>query len=223
MARVLLIEDELKIARFVARALAANGYHSEVAGDGPSGLEMLTSECYDLVVLDLRLPGMDGLTVLERAMAANPRQPVLVLSALTDVESKVRCFELGAVDYLGKPFALPELLARIRSRLRAALPAVPDAERLIIAGGIVLDSQRRVADSGNGPVALSTREYLLLGYLMRHADQPCDRSLLLSEVWGYSFDPGTNVVDVYIARLRAKLGSGVIETVRNVGYAIRAA
>ena len=190
MARVLLIEDELKIARFVARALAANGYEVEVASDGRLGLELMLSDRFDLAVLDLRLPVLDGLTVLERAMSANPRQPVLVLSALTDVESKVRCFELGAVDFLGKPFALPELLARIRSRLRIPAPAVPDAERLIAAGRVVLDAQRRVADAGNGPVGLSTREYLLLRYLMCHPDRACDRSLLLSEVWGYRSTQG---------------------------------
>ena len=144
-----------------------------------------------------------------------------MLSALSDVESKVRCLELGASDYLSKPFELAELIARVRSRLKGAATAPP--ERFLTAGGITLDLQRRSVDVGTTRIPLSAREFLLLEHLMRKRGEVCTREGLLSGVWGYSFDPGTNVVDVYVGRLRSKLGPSVIETVRSVGYLIDAA
>jgi two-component system, OmpR family, response regulator len=159
-------------------------------------------------------------SVLEDLMEARPQQRVLVLSALSDVENKVRCLELGASDYLHKPFALVELVARVRARLRQ--PASGPGERSVRCGSVTLDLVRRTADPGTGAVALSEREFLLLRYLIHTRGAVSTRERLLSEVWGYSFDPGSNVVDVCVGRLRAKLGAAAIETVRNVGYRFNA-
>jgi two-component system, OmpR family, response regulator len=144
---------------------------------------------------------------------------VLVLSAAGDVESKVRCLELGAADYLTKPFALAELVARVRTRLRRRESAA-EPEPVLSAGKLRLDLRRRTAELGGRAVALSAREFVLLSHLVRRAGQVCTREELLADVWGYTFDPGTNVVDVYVRRIRAKLGAGLVETVRNVGYAL---
>ena len=222
MQRILVVDDEPKIVSFVSRALAGHGYKVDSAYNGERGLAMAKSGRYELVLLDLRLPDIDGVDVLQETVAARPDQRVLVLSARSDVESKVRCLELGAIDYLPKPFALAELLARVRARLRE--PAGRShTERFLQAGRLTLDVLKRVVDAGDGPVGLSEREFLLLQYLMRRKGDVCTREELLGEVWGYSFDPGTNVVDVYVGRLRSKLGSDTIETVRNVGYCYPAA
>jgi two-component system OmpR family response regulator len=218
MTRVLVIDDEPRIVSFVQRALAAEGMAAEGVLDGARGLEKILTGGYDLVLLDLLMPSMDGLAVLSRAMEHRPQQPVLVLSALSDVQTKVRCLGLGAADYLSKPFALAELLARVRARLRAT-GGYRDDPTLSVAG-IDLDVRRREADAGEGPVGMSDREFLLLHHLMSHAGEVCTRQEILAEVWGCSFDPGTNVVDVYIRRLRSKLGPLTIETVRNVGYCV---
>jgi DNA-binding response OmpR family regulator len=201
--RILVIDDEPNILRFVSRALRGHGFEVDCAADGLRGLEMIRTGGYGLIVLDLVMPGVDGVATLRTMMAAKPEQPVMVLSALTDVESKVRCLELGAADYVTKPFALEELLARVRARLRR--PASP------------------VANAGEGDVVLSAREFELLLFLMQRAGTVCPRDQLLAEVWDTPFDPHTNVVDVYVRRLRRKLGPNAIETFRNVGYALRAA
>ena len=216
MSCILVVEDEARIATFVSRALSACGFEVGCAANGRTALEMLDRETYDLVLLDLLLPGMDGFSFLEQAIAKHPTQEVLVLSALSDVESKVRCFELGAVDYVTKPFVLAELVARIRTRLRHSRDLA--GTRYLDAGGVKLDLQRRSAFVSGEHVTLSTREFHLLEHLMRRAGEVCTREELLASVWGYTFDPGTNVVDVYVRRLRGKLGHGLIETVRNVGY-----
>lgn len=216
MARVLVVDDEPRIADFVSRALTAEGFRVDAAPDGVRGLELARSGRYELVVLDLLLPGRDGVSVLRELMEARPEQRVLVLSALSDVRSKVECLELGASDYLPKPFALAELVARIRARLRQ--PASGPDERFLRRGGVTLDLVRRVADAGAGPVVLSEREFLMLRNLMLRSGDVCSRQRLLEEVWGFGFDPGSNVVDVCVGRVRAKLGPEVIETVRGVGY-----
>jgi DNA-binding response OmpR family regulator len=221
MPRVLVVDDEPRIVSFVSRALSAEGFHVDGALDGSRGLELATTGEYELVVLDLLLPSLDGETLLQELMAARPSQRVLVLSALSDVETKVRCLEFGASDYVSKPFSLAELVARIRARLRQ--PASGPEQRLLYVRGVTLDLTRRVADAGAGPVSLSEREFLLLEHLMRRDGEVCSRERLLADVWGYSFDPGSNVVDVCVGRLRAKLGADVIETVRNVGYRFDAA
>jgi DNA-binding response OmpR family regulator len=221
MPRVLVVDDEPRIVSFVSRALTAEGFGVDSAHDGLRALDLARSLSYDLILLDLRLPGLDGITVLRSLLEIRPEQRVLILSAITDVDSKVRCLELGASDYLPKPFALAELLARIRARLRQQ--HVRSEPRILEWGGVRLDVLRRTADGGTGPVALSEREFLLLQHLIRVQGEVCTRDELLSSVWGFSFDPGSNVVDVYVGRLRSKLGAATIETVRNVGYRFVAA
>jgi len=220
MARVLVIDDEPGIVNYLSRALSSQGFGVDSAYDGAKGLELAERGGHELILLDLMIPVLDGFTVLKRILAGRPEQPVLVLSALTDVQSKIRCLELGASDFVAKPFVLAELLARVRVRM--GRPAGRPLERVLVAGPVKLELLRRTVDCGNGPVSLSEREFLLLQHLVRHKDQVCTREQLLEEVWGCTFDPRTNVVDVYISRLRAKLGNDRIETVRNVGYCLQA-
>ncbi len=217
----MVVDDEPKIVSFISRALMAQGFAVDSASDGKRALILARRGVYDLIVLDLLMPGFDGLAVLRGIMESRPDQRVLVLSALPDVEAKVKCLELGASDYLCKPFALEELIARIRARLRQ--PEAPPLERVLRAGRLTLDLQKRVAQAGNGAVALSTREFLLLEHLMRKRGEVCTREQILATVWGFAYDPGTNVVDVYVRRLRSKLGPESVETVRNVGYCVEAA
>jgi two-component system OmpR family response regulator len=172
-------------------------------------------------VLDLLLPHLNGISVLRDLLESRPDQRVLVLSALSDVETKVRCLEFGASDYLSKPFSLAELIARVRARLRQ--PGAGPRHQVLRGGGLTLDLTRRVVEAEGRHITLSEREFLLLEYLMRQDGEVCSRERLLSEVWGYSFDPGSNLVDVCVGRLRSKLGGDVIETVRNVGYRFNAA
>src|SRR6185295_16085755 len=216
MTRRVLFRSEPRIVSFVARALADEGFRVDGAQDGLRGLDLARTGRYELVVLDLLLPGLDGVTVLRRLIDERPQQRVLVLSALSDVKEKVRCLELGASDYLSKPFALAELVARVRARLRQA-GSGPE-ERHLTVGEVTLDRLRRIADAGEGPVALTERESALLEYLMTRRGDVCTRAQLLADVWGFAFDPGSNVVDVCVGRLRAKLGGHIVETVRNVGY-----
>jgi DNA-binding response OmpR family regulator len=216
MARVLVIDDEPRIAQFLSRALSSQGFGVDVAADGATGLALAQQGRHDLVLLDLMLPVIDGFTVLRKLLAARPEQSVLVLSALSDVSSKVNCLELGASDFVQKPFSTAELIARIRARIRHR--AGPRPERILVGGVVRLDLTRRTVDAGHGGVRLSEREFLLLQHLMRREGEVCSREELLEDVWGFNFDPGTNVVNVCVGRLRAKLGADHIETVRNVGY-----
>lgn len=225
MARVLLVEDQPGIQRFVSRSLTSEGIAVDVAGDGTRGLQAAREGHHDLILLDLMLPDADGMDVLAQMLAFNPHQQVMILSALSDVSVKVRCLDQGAVDYVGKPFALAELLARVRARLRAPAPAEAGSteSRWLRSGGVALDRQRRLVRVADRESSLSQREFLLLEYLMTHAEAVCTRDRLLAEVWGYSFDPGSNVVDVYVRRLRGKLDAHRIETIRNVGYLFQGA
>jgi DNA-binding response OmpR family regulator len=220
MARILVIDDEPQIVSFVSRALAADGLAVESACDGARGLALAVRKRYELVVLDLLLPGIDGVGVLRELMLRHPGQQVLILSAIAEVEAKVRCLDLGAADYLTKPFSIAELLARVRSRMRDRASA-PPLKHLRV-GRFTLDLRRQAVDAGDRRVSLPNREFLLLEHLMRNAGGVCTREELLAAVWGYSFDPGSNVVDVYVRRLRSKLGVDAVETVRNVGYSIAA-
>jgi len=219
VSRVLVIDDEPKIISFVSRALTARGFDVDSAGNGAQGLDLMRIGGYAVVVLDLRLPDIDGIDVLRTTLEERPDQQVIVLSALPDVETKVQCLDLGAADYITKPFSLAELIARVRRRVRQR---ASDGERFLRVGGLVLDLRNRSADVGQGAVRLAAREFLLLQHLVRHRDEVCTREELLSDVWGYSFDPGTNAVDVCVRRLRAKLGQDVIETIRNLGYSFHA-
>ena len=181
---------------------------------------MAADRDFALVILDLLLPGIDGHGVLRELLARDSRARVLVLSAVGDVESRVQCLRAGAVDYLAKPFAVAELLARVDSRLAEAPTAAP--ARWLQVGTMRLDLQRRVLHDGDRSTDLSQREFILLGHLMRRAGEVCTRDELLSDVWGFCFDPGSNVLEVYVGRLRAKIDRWHIETVRNVGYCFSA-
>jgi DNA-binding response OmpR family regulator len=214
--RILVIEDEVRLAQLIARTLTAAGFDVVTATNGLRGLALQKAGC-NLVILDLMLPDVDGLSILNRIHEAFPSQQVLILSALGDVHSRVNCLEVGACDYMTKPFELAELVARVRLRVRERRQT--DHARLLEADGFVLDLQKRTVSTGSITAALSTREFVLLEYLMTRAGGVCSREELLENVWGYTFDPATNVLDVYVARLRHKLGaSDCIQTVRNVGY-----
>src|ERR1700734_1308427 len=214
-ARLLVVDDEPQIREFIARALTAAGYAIDFAGSGKEGLIQATAGDYDLVILDLVMPDMDGREILARLRHERPDQAVLVLSCLADVTTKVACLELGAQDYLTKPFSLAEFLARVRVRLRDDPPLHGETIR---AGDLVLDVWRLRADIGQGPVALTKLEFLLLRELAEHFGQPLRKEELLASIWGLDFDPGSNVVDVCVRRLRSKLGFDLIKTVRGAGY-----
>lgn len=219
--RILVIEDEARIQAFVARGLEAEGYTVVAAGDGRRGIDLASGAHWDLVVLDLLLPGLNGLQVLRELHRTKPELPVVILSARSDVQTKLRGFELGATDYLAKPFSLDELLARIRVRLRGA--AAFGDEHVLRGGNVVLDVARRQAGVGDRTADLSDREFRLLHHLLVHAGEVVSRERLLSDVWGYDFDPGSNVVEVCVRRLRQKLGpDAAIETVRSAGYRLAA-
>jgi two-component system copper resistance phosphate regulon response regulator CusR len=215
--RILIVEDEARIRAFLGRAFEAEGFGVDVVGDGEQGLARALSGNYDLVILDLLLPGYSGLDALRELHRERSDLPVLILSARTDLQVKLRSFELGAVDYVAKPFSLDELLARARVQLRRARAA--DSSTLIRVGSLVLDLARRQARVGDVVADLSDREFRLLHFLLSHVGEVVSRERLLSEVWGYDFDPRSNVVDVCIRRLRRRLGPDApIETVRNAGY-----
>jgi len=221
VTRVLVVDDEPRICRFVSRALTAHGHTVETSTSGADALQRAAERTFDLVVLDLLMPGVDGFAVLDRLLAQDDTRRVLVLSAVGDVEAKVQCLRKGAVDYLAKPFAIAELLARVDARM-GEHPTPPRTGRWLKVGAVELDLHRRVLHLGGRRTALSEREFLLLGHLMRHADEVCTRDELLADVWGLCFDPRSNVVDVYVRRLRSKLAQEHIETVRNVGYCFSA-
>ena len=220
--RILVIEDEPRIQAFLIRGLAAEGFVVEGSDDGERGLDRSLRESFDLVILDLLLPRLDGLSVLQTLQRARPELPVLILSARSDLPTKLRGFELGACDFLAKPFSLDELLARVRVHLRANGHA--GAENLIRVGRLQLDRTRRQATLDGASVGLSEREFLLLHNLLEHAGEIVSRERLLADVWGYDFDPRSNVVEVCMRRVRKKLGpEAPIETVRNAGYRVTAA
>jgi two-component system, OmpR family, copper resistance phosphate regulon response regulator CusR len=219
MARILIAEDEARIASFIEKGLRAQGFTTTVVADGVQAGAVARDGVFDLMILDLGLPGRDGLEVLAEIRSRGERLPVIVLTARDGVHDTVAGFESGADDYVTKPFRFEELLARIRARLRSE----HSRELTVLAAGAVqLDLRTRRARVGNELVELTAREFALAETFLRHPDQVLSREQLLSQVWGYDFDPESNVVDVYVRYLRKKLGADVIETVRGVGYRLRA-
>jgi heavy metal response regulator len=218
--RILVIEDEKRIGEFVARGLESAGYTVESADDGASGLERMHATDYDLIILDLMLPDMDGLKVLEKIRNRTTSPPVLILSALGAVDDRVKGLERGADDYLGKPFSFTELLARVRALLRRGQPT---PERLQV-GELTLDCIRRKVTRSGEPIDLAPKEFSILEYLMRNRGRPLSRTMIVEHVWDMDYDGLTNIVDVYIRHLRSKVDDRwplkLIHTVRGVGYMI---
>jgi DNA-binding response OmpR family regulator len=216
MARILIAEDEERIASFVEKGLRAAGYTTVTVADGRTAAALGRDDDFDLLILDLGLPELDGMEVLTKVRARGERLPVIILTARTEVGATVAGFEGGADDYVTKPFRFEELLARVRARLRSDV--ADSGSTQVTAGAITLDLRTRRATAGEVEVELTAREYALLETFLRHPDQVLSREQLLSMVWGYDFDPGSNVVEVYVRYLRRKLGEGAIETVRGMGY-----
>jgi DNA-binding response OmpR family regulator len=219
MNRILIAEDEARLASFLEKGLRSNGFVTTTASDGPTALALARDDDFDLLILDLGLPGLDGMTILRTLRAQNQRLPVVILSARDEVADKVAGLEHGADDYVAKPFRFEELLARVRVRLRSEGTA---EQTVLRAGGVALDLRTRRATVDGRTVELSAREFTMLEVFLRHAGQVLAREQLLSHVWGYDYDPGSNVVDVYVGYLRRKLGHERIATVRGMGYALEA-
>ena len=219
MNRILIAEDEPRLASFLEKGLRANGFSTSTVSDGAAASLLARDAEFDMLILDIGLPGKDGFTVLRELRRAGQRLPVLILTARDDVSDKVSGLAGGADDYVTKPFRFEELLARVRVRLRDE--AAPEAT-VLRAGDLVLDLRSRRASNQGRTVELTAKEFGLLETLMRHPGQVMAREQLLSHVWGYDHDPGSNVIDVYVGYLRKKLGTDTVRTVRGMGYRLRA-
>jgi two-component system, OmpR family, response regulator len=219
--RVLLVEDEPLIAEFVAKGLREAGHAVDHAATGPDGLHLATHENYDVLILDRMLPGLDGLTLLHDLRATGHRTPALMLSSLGDVEQRVEGLRGGADDYLAKPFAFTELVARLEGLMRRR-SSEPEAKTQLRVSDLEMDLLKRTVRRAGSAIDLQPREFRLLEYLMRHAEQVVTRTMLLEAVWDYHFDPQTNVIDVHVSRLRQKIdrdrGPPLLHTVRGAGY-----
>jgi two-component system OmpR family response regulator len=221
--RVLVVEDDPKIASFLVNGLKQAGFAVDHCGDGDQGLVMARSVSYDAAVLDLMLPKLDGLSLLKRLRSDGNKLPVLILSAKASVDDRVQGLQAGGDDYLTKPFAFSELLARLQALIRRS-SRTPEPTSLS-AGDLTLDLLQREVRRGGQKIELQPREFSLLEYLLRHAGRPVTKTMILEHVYDYSFDPQTNVVDVLVHRLRAKLGkeNNPIQTLRGVGYVLKPA
>ena len=221
--RLLLIEDDTDVADYIERGLAESGHSVDVAHDGNRGLGLATTEHYDTMIIDRMLPGVDGLTIVKRVRAAGIPAPILILSALGEVDDRVEGLKAGADDYLTKPFAFSELEARLEVLQRRSAGGLA-MDTVLKVGDLELDQLSRTASRAGQTIELQPREYRLLEYLMRHAGQVVTRTMLLEHVWDYHFDPQTNVIDVHISRLRGKIDKGydkaLLQTVRGAGYMI---
>jgi two-component system OmpR family response regulator len=229
LMRLLLVEDDRKIANVVSRGLKEEGFVINHATDGSDGLHLAVTESYDAAIVDLMLPEMDGLTLIRELRRRQCNMPIIVLSAKREVEERVRCLHAGSDDYLVKPFAFSELLARVRALLRRAGSATTrpaDAAQLVV-GELVLNYVKHTAHRAGRPIELQPREFALLEYLMRNAGGVVSKTLILEHVWDYHFDPQTNVVDVLVCRLRRKLDrdfeTPLLHTIRGVGYVLKTA
>jgi heavy metal response regulator len=220
--RLLIVEDDATIADFVAKGLAEAGFAVDIAADGARGLELAASSAYDVAIVDVMLPQIDGLTVIDRMRARGVRTPVLILSARRTVDDRVRGLQAGGDDYLTKPFAFAELLARVQALVRRSTGA-SEPTRLTVAD-LTLDLLARRAERAGRALDLRPREFALLEYLMRNPGRVLSKTMILSHVWGYNFNPGTNVVDVLVSRLREKIDKDfepkLLHTVRGVGYVL---
>ncbi len=218
--RILIIEDDNETADYLAKGLKETGYTVDRAADGREGLFLATSETYDAMIVDRMLPGMDGLAIVQSLRAQGKLTPVLILSALGQVDDRVRGLQAGGDDYLTKPYAFSELLARVQALLRRQKPGAADTTLKV--GELELDLLARTARRAGKPIDLLPREFRLLEFLMRHAGQVVTRTMLLERVWDYHFDPQTNVIDVHVSRLRQKIDKGfasaMLHTVRGAGY-----
>jgi two-component system OmpR family response regulator len=223
--RILLIEDDSEAAAYMAKGLREAGHTVDTAGDGGDGLHLALTERYDVMVVDRMLPGLDGLSIIQAIRAAGNSTPVLILSALGKVDDRVRGLKAGGDDYLVKPYAFAELLARIEALERRANPAAAPETRLRVET-LEMDLLARTVSRSGREIDLQPREFRLLEYLMRHAGQVVTRTMLLENVWEYHFDPQTNLIDVHISRLRQKVDKDfdqpLIHTVRGAGYMLRA-
>jgi DNA-binding response OmpR family regulator len=219
--RILIVEDEPRIASFVAKGLRADGYVATVAADGREGLDRALSGEFDLMVLDIGLPGLDGFEILDQLRSQGSHLPVIVLTARDSVTDTVSALEGGADDYMPKPFRFAELLARVRLRLRQSGDPASTHDDVLEAGGVRLDLRTRRATVEDRVLDLSAREFALTEMFMLNPGQVLSREQLLDQVWGFDFDPGSNVVDVYVGYLRRKFGADTIATVRGMGYRFR--
>ncbi|MBT8127542.1 MAG: response regulator transcription factor [Gammaproteobacteria bacterium] len=221
--RLLLIEDDLEVAAYLEKGLNESGHTVDAAHDGKNGLALATTEDYDAMIIDRMLPGIDGLKIVKSIRAAGIDTPILILSALGEVDDRVVGLKAGADDYLIKPFAFSELDARLEALQRRITTSV-NVETLLTVGDLELDQLSRTVIRAGRAIELQPREYRLLEYLMRHAGQVVTRTMLLEHVWDYHFDPQTNVIDVHISRLRSKIDKGfktpLLHTVRGAGYMI---
>jgi DNA-binding response OmpR family regulator len=218
MSTVLVVDDEERVRTILSRSLVHEGHSVTTAMDGVGALEKLATEDIDLVLLDLVMPRCNGLQVLKSLRERGDGRPVIVLSAVNDVSARVQALDGGAVDYVSKPFHNSELVARVRRHLAQGPAPRPADDRYLTAGGIQLDLDRRRAVVNDAEVVLSEREFAMLAHLMRRRGSVCRRDELLHDIWGLDFDPGSNVIEVCIRRLRSRLSDPPIETVRGVGY-----
>ena len=222
MKRILIAEDDTRISAFLAKKLQINDYATTVVEDGYQVLHLITHHQFDLLILDLVLPGKDGEEVLTELRGQGHQIPIIILSARDEIQDKVTGLESGANDYMTKPFSFEELLARIRLQLRSPnISQEPKSATVVQFGNITLDIHQRNAKVEGREIKLSNQEFILLDTLMRHPHQVLSREELLNYVWGYNYDPNSNIVDVYVGYLRKKLGNDVIETVRGVGYRLQ--
>ena len=219
MSRILIAEDEPRLSGFLEKGLKAAGYSTTVVDDGIRCASLARDDDFDLLILDIGLPGQDGFSVLRAMRGRGERMPVLILTARDEVVDTVAGLDSGADDYVTKPFVFEELLARVRARLRS--PEGGESGLELEAGGVRLDVRTRRAEIDGDEVELTAKEFTLLETFLRHPGQVLSREQLLSHVWGYDFDPGSNVVDVYVGYLRRKLGSDRFETVRGMGYRLK--
>ena len=221
--RILVVEDDKKIASFVVNGLKQSGYAVDHSADGEDGLLKAQTVAYDAAIVDLMLPKLDGLNLIQQLRAKGLRTPVLILSTKASVDDRVRGLQAGGDDYLTKPFAFSELLARIQALIRRA-SQTPEPSRLVV-GDLTMDLLTREVRRGKEPIELQPREFALLEYLMRHPNRPVTKTMILEHIFDYSFDPQTNVVDVLVHRLRSKVDKdkAMIHTIRGVGYVLRPA